>query len=69
MYIYYFLEENELFNKSQHDFRKNQSTLTQQICHYEKVISLLEQGCIVDTTYLIFLKRLIKMMTILCYSK
>ena len=51
-----FLEENELFNQSQHGFRGGRSCLSQLLDHYDKIIGLLEKGLNVDSIYLDFAK-------------
>ena len=54
--IVHYMESNNLFNLSQHGFRQGRSCLSQLLCHYEKILSLLEQGLNVDTIYLDFAK-------------
>ncbi len=51
-----FLEENHLFNDSQHGFRKGRSCLSQLLNHYDKIVSELEKGYNVDVVYLDFAK-------------
>ena len=51
-----YLEENNLFNKSQHGFRQGRSCLSQLLAHYDEILSLLEAGYNVDTIYLDFAK-------------
>ena len=51
-----YFEANNLFNPSQHGFRKGRSCLSQLLAHYDHVLSLLEQGQNVDTIYLDFAK-------------
>ena len=47
-----FLEENKLFNVSQHGFRAGRSCLSQLLDHYDRILSLLEKGLNVDSVYL-----------------
>jgi len=54
--IVQYLEENNLLNNSQHGFRQRRSCLSQLLAHYDKIISLMEQGLNVDTVYLDFSK-------------
>ena len=51
-----FMEENDLFNQSQHGFRAGRSCLSQLLDHYDKILSLLEKGLNVDSIYLDFAK-------------
>lgn len=51
-----YLEENNLFNPTQHGFRHGRSCLSQLIAHYENILILLEKGLNVDTIYLDFAK-------------
>ena len=51
-----FLDKNNLFNSSQHGFRKHRSTITQLISYFESIISSLEEGNLVDAVYLDFAK-------------
>ena len=51
-----FMEENDLFNSTQHGFRMGRSCLSQLISHYDKVLSLLEEGLNVDVIYFDFSK-------------
>ena len=51
-----FMEENQLFNPSQHGFRMGRSCLSQLLSHYENILSLLEKGHDVDVIYLDFAK-------------
>lgn len=51
-----YLEENNLFNKTQHGFRGGRSCLSQLLGHFDKVLSYLELGFNVDTIYLDFSK-------------
>ena len=51
-----FLEENNLFNKSQHGFRIGRSCLSQLLDYHDKIISLMEKGLNVDSIYLDFSK-------------
>ena len=50
------LEQSNLFNPSQHGFRSGRSCLSQLIAHYDKVLSILEDGSNVDVVYLDFAK-------------
>ena len=51
-----FLEENNLFNASQHGFRQGRSCLSQLLKHYDTILSYLERGINIDTIYLDFSK-------------
>ena len=51
-----FMNDNKLFNPSQHGFRSGHSCLSQLLNHYDKVLQLLEQGLNVDVIYLDFSK-------------
>ena len=51
-----FIEENNLYNASQHGFRSGRSCLSQLLEHYDKTLQQLEQGFNVDTIYLDFSK-------------
>ena len=51
-----FLEEHQLFNNSQHGFRSGRSCLSQLLLHYDKIITLMEEGKNVDVIYLDFSK-------------
>lgn len=52
-----YLDQNHLFNPSQHGFRSGiSSCLSQLIAHYDKVLSILEKGSNVDVIYLDFAK-------------
>ena len=51
-----FLEENELFNKTQHGFRFGRSCLSQLLDYHDKIVSLMERGVNVDSVYLDFSK-------------
>ena len=55
-YLVVFLDENDLFNKTQHGFRIGRSCLSQLLDHHDKIISLLERGLNVDSIYLDFSK-------------
>ena len=54
--IVWFLERNDLFNSSQHGLRTGRSCLLQLLAHYDKILSLLDQGHNVDVIYLDFAK-------------
>ena len=51
-----FLEENNIFNDSQHGFRQGRSCLSQLLEHYDTILSYFERGINVDTIYLDFSK-------------
>jgi hypothetical protein len=51
-----YLEENNLCNPSQHGFRAGRSCLSQLLTHYDKILTLLDQGQNVDVVYLDFAK-------------
>ena len=51
-----FLEGKDLFNSSQHGFRAGRSCLSQLLAHYDKILTLLDQGHNVDVIYLDFAK-------------
>ena len=51
-----FMEENDLFNNSNHGFRAGRACLSQLLAHFDKVLSRLEDGLNVDTIYLDFSK-------------
>ena len=55
-HVVHYLDEQNLFNTSQHGFRSGRSCLSQLLAHYDKIISLLEQGQNVDVIYLDFAK-------------
>lgn len=55
-HIVHHLEQNDLFNESQHGFRSGRSCLSQLLEHYDKVLTHLEAGYNVDTIYLDFSK-------------
>ncbi len=55
-YIVKFLEENNLYNISQHGFRNGRSCLSQLLSHYDKILEILASGSNVDTVYLDFAK-------------
>ena len=50
------LEENNLYNQTQHGFRNGRSCLSQLLEHYDHVLNMLEEGYNVDTIYLDFSK-------------
>ena len=50
------LERQGHFNPTQHGFRSGRSCLSQLLCHFDKVTSLLEKGMGVDVIYLDFAK-------------
>ena len=45
------MEENNLFNPGQHEFRLGRSCLSQLIAHYDHITRLLESGQNVDVIY------------------
>lgn len=51
-----YLDSKNLFNSSQHGFRAGRSCLSQLIAHYDKILTLLDQGSNVDVIYLDFAK-------------
>ena len=51
-----FFEEHDILNKNQHGFRTARSCLSQLLSHFDKIISLLEEGKIIDVIYLDFAK-------------
>jgi hypothetical protein len=51
-----FLESHNLLNSTQHGFRAGRSCLSQLIAHYDKILTLLDQGANVDVIYLDFAK-------------
>ena len=55
-YIVSYMDTNDLFNPSQHGFRAGRSCLSQLLCHYEKILQLMENGHDVDIIYLDFAK-------------
>ena len=50
------LEEQKLMNVTQHGFRERHSTITQILCYYDSVLTMLEGGNPVDTIYSDFSK-------------
>ena len=54
--IVWFLEKHDLFNSSQHGFRAGRSCLSQLLAHYDKILTILDQGHNVDLIYLDFAK-------------
>ena len=55
-HLVYFLESNNLFNPSQHGFRKGRSCLSELLCHMEEILHELSQGKNVDVVYLDYAK-------------
>ena len=51
-----YLEHNDLLNETQHGFRAGRSCLSQLIAHYDRILSLLDEGKNVDVIYLDFAK-------------
>ena len=51
-----YLEENDLFNSSQHGFRRKRSCLNKFLSHFENIIGRLEADNNVDIIYLDFSK-------------
>ena len=50
------LERNELYNDSQHGFRRGRSCLSQLLEHYHRIVKALADGSSVDVVYLDFAK-------------
>ena len=50
------MNDNNLFNESQHGFRSGRSCLSQLLEHYDTVLSILEDGANADVVYLDFAK-------------
>ena len=55
-YIVAWMDENNLFNPTQHGFRQGRSCLSQLIAHFDHITQLLESGENVDVIYLDFAK-------------
>ena len=55
-YIVAYMEENDLFNPTQHGFRAGRSCLSQLIAHFDYISQQLEKGHNVDVVYLDFAK-------------
>ena len=55
-YIVAWMDENNLFNPTQHGFRQGRSCLSQLIAHFDNITQLLENGKNVDVIYLDFAK-------------
>jgi hypothetical protein len=51
-----FLESHNILNSTQHGFRAGRSCLSQLIAHYDKILTLLDQGTNIDVIYLDFAK-------------
>ena len=51
-----FMDEHQLFNKSQHGFRSGRSCLSQLLYHFDLITRSLEEGHSVDIIYLDFSK-------------
>ena len=51
-----FMQANDLFNYSQHGLRGGRSSLSQLLCHFDRITSELENGKGVDVVYLDFAK-------------
>ena len=47
-----FIEQNNLITKEQYGFRSGRSCMSQLLCHYEKLISILEESGNADVLYL-----------------
>ena len=47
-----FIEQNDLLTKEQYGFRSGKSCMSQLLCHYEKLISILEESGNADVLYL-----------------
>ena len=67
--IVHHLEVNQLLNETQHGFRAGRSCLSQLIAHYDKILSLLDQGANVDVIYLDFAKAFDKLDFNITFSK
>ena len=52
--LVHYLEDNDLFNDSQHGFRQRRSCLSQLLAHFEKISTILESNQNVDIIYLDF---------------
>ena len=50
------LDDNDLFNPSQHGFREGRSCLSQLLSHYDTILTQLEEGKDVDVIYIDFSK-------------
>ena len=50
--IIWHLESNNLMNQTQHGFRSKRSTSGQLLSYYDSVLSMLEEGHVVDSFYL-----------------
>ena len=55
-HLVYFLESNDLFNPSQHGFRKGRSCLSELLCHMDEISHGLSEGKNVDVVYLDYAK-------------
>ena len=63
------LEVSEKLNRNQHGFRARRSCLSQLLDHYDKILSILEEGNNVDSIYLDFSKAFDKVdIGILCHK-
>ena len=51
-----FMTENELYNESQHGFRKGRSCISQLLEHHQRIVSWMEEDALVDVIYLDFAK-------------
>lgn len=51
-----FMDQNHLFNNSQHGFRSGRSCLSQLLSHYDKILNILAEDSNVDVIYLDFAK-------------
>ena len=51
-----YLDKNSLFNDCQHGFRSSRSCLSQLLCHFEEILSILDSGDFADVIYLDFSK-------------
>jgi hypothetical protein len=54
--IVFYLTKNQLYNESQHGFRKSRSTQTNLIEYYESILHQLDSNTTVDSIYLDFSK-------------
>ena len=51
-----YLDEHFLFNPNQHGFRRGRSCISELLCHFEEILSILESGGCADVVYLDFSK-------------
>ena len=55
-YMVEFIEENELFNQTQHGFRIGRSCISQLLQQYDRILTIVEEGKNVDVVYIDFAK-------------